>query len=305
MFDKLCIVTFMALAVQPGYALEHDDNYGGEGLVQSIQTRLEASSGNLRRNLINHHSNNDAGVFDACHLVSQHFGNDFLSNKSHHHHKKNHHVGSGGCNCDGNLNGELTLHCDFKDVCDSVLCASVNVSVTLTDVLDDNGRFGNDPKMNLASCVDTDQDFLETMCLDMDFAKPDFFLPSACSFSYGDKQCICEVIDDDSSPFGVPCYKFDCSQVAFDIPTDQETPTDTSMARLLKSDNCKAVDLSRKNDASILLPALSKSVVQSDLFEDEKKKMNAEFHHTADGVLSPIEKKFAVWAEKGEKHDGN
>jgi len=257
---------FLALSAWPCYAHDSDPR---RGLLKSITKELEASSGHLRRNLKLHHDHNhdhNLGTFDACHLVSQHFGEDFLSGTT-----------TGGCKCDGSLEGTLTLDCDFENVCDDtgILCATVDVNVTLTNVLDENGKFGKDPKMSLASCVDTNIDLLDKMCLDMEFAQPDFFLPSACSFSYGDEKCICKI--DDS----IPCYDFDCSEVV----------TSTAMARMLVSDSCKTVDLSGRNGVSMFLPALSG--LHSEPIADDKF-----FHINHEEELSPMEEKFAAWAEK-------
>jgi hypothetical protein len=259
MFRNLSVL-FLALTAWPCYSRE---DARGEGLLKSISNELEASSGNLRRELSMHHGQKKE-AFDACHLVSQHFGEDFLSGTT-----------TGGCKCDGSLSDILTLDCDFENVCDDagIMCATVDVKVTLTNVLDENGLFGKDPKMSLASCVDTDKEILEKMCLHMDFAKPDFFLPSACSFSYGDEKCICKI--DES----IPCYDFDCSEVA----------TSTAMARMLVSDSCKTVDLSGKNGVSMFIPALS-DLPGNELADDKYFHINNE--------ISPMEEKFAAWAEK-------
>jgi hypothetical protein len=258
MFRGLSVL-FLALSAWSCYS--RDD--ASRGLLKSIANELETSSGNLRRNLKLQHDHK-MEAFDACHLVSQHFGEDFLSGTS----------TTGGCKCDGSLDDTLTLDCDFENVCDDVgiLCATVDVNVTLTNVLDENGSFGKDPKMSLASCVDTNVDFLDKMCLEMEFAKPEFFLPSACSFTYGNEKCICKIDD------LFPCYDFDCSEVA----------TSTAMARMLVSDSCKTVDLSGKNGVSMFLPALSE--LHGEKIADDK------FFHV-NKELSPMEEKFATWAE--------
>jgi hypothetical protein len=128
--------------------------------------------------------------------------------------------------------------CDGSDI----LCADIDVNITLTGILDERGRLGRDPKVNVSACVDPDMDELEQMCLTLDFAKPEFFLPSACSFSYGGTQCVC-VIDDT-----VPCYDFDCSSA---LPEPMNT--------YIVSKTCKTVDVTESGilDVSVFLPALA------------------------------------------------
>lgn len=131
---------------------------------------------------------------------------------------------------------------------------------------------GRDPKVNVAACINPEVVDLETMCLTLDFAKPKFFLPSACSFSYGETECVC-VIDD-----SVPCYDFDCSSSLPD-PLD----------KYIVSNKCKKVDLSENVlDVSVFLPALA------DLpLGDEKVPTSME---------ASLEEQARKWRED---HDGN
>jgi hypothetical protein len=98
---------------------------------------------------------------------------------------------------------------------------------------------GEDPKMNMEACVDTNVDMLEKMCLGLDFAKPNFFVPEHCSFSYGSRECVCKI--DPSND----CYEFDCSSV---VPS----PLDQTIV----SDTCKTVDIGESINVAVFLPSL-------------------------------------------------
>lgn len=132
----------------------------------------------------------------------------------------------------------LLLNCSFVDVCELDICASIGVNVTLSGIINENGDIGEDPKMDMEACVDTNVEFLEKMCLRLDFAKPDFFVPIDCSFTYGSMECNCKVDPSEG------CYDFDCS---FVVPAP--------LNRAIVPDACKTVNITEQSlDAKTLLP---------------------------------------------------
>ena len=206
---------------------------GREGLLAMVTKKLDISSRNLRsKAFLTEDPSAESTFFDICGMVENHVGDAFQESSK-----------TGHCDCSGSLRGTTNITCHFDHVCDGsdTICADIDVHVTLTGILNEQGRFGANPKVNVSSCVDPDLDELEKMCLTLDFAKPDFFLPSACSFSYGGTECVC-VIDDT-----VPCYDFDCSSVLPD-----------PWGKYIVSNTCKKVDLTDTGlDVSVFLPALA------------------------------------------------
>jgi hypothetical protein len=222
MFPRFA-VTFLALSTLPYHAAQSSSSPPRDGFLAMVSKHLDATSGHLRRNL----NLADEQDVDVCQLVERHLGNGFTAEAS------------GNCNCQGNLTDTLWLECSFDNVCEDDICASIDVNVTLSDILDDNGLFGEDPKMYMEACVDTNVDFLEKMCVGLDFAKPDFFVPEHCSFSYGSLECDCKVDPSDN------CYEFDCSSVV-PSPLDQAIVADT----------CKTVDIGESINVAMFLPSL-------------------------------------------------
>ena len=197
-----------------------------------VAKRMSSTPNHLRRSLwALQQEGND---FDICDLVQKHLGEDFSTEISS--------VGSGEgpCECKGSLSDTVSLACSFEDVCEEDLfCATVDVNVTLTGMVNENGGLGKDPQMGVDACVETDVDFLEKMCLELEFAKPNFFVPEDCSFSYGEKKCLCD-IDPKKN-----CYQFDCSS---EVPAFLEDS--------IVADKCKTVHLGRDSNVNMLLPAL-------------------------------------------------
>jgi len=220
-----------------------------EGLMAMIQKKLDIlGSRNLRSTIfllsIDNEEDDNADAksvknkdpFQICDMVELFLGDFFQGQDP---------LKGGHCDCSGNLVNATHVVCDFPHVCDEMmddsLCADMAINVTLTGFLDEHGRFGPDPKVNISACMEPDLPNIEMMCLTMDFMKPKFFFPTACSFSYGEKECVC-VIDDE-----VPCYDFDCSSALPD-PLDM----------YIVSNKCKKVDLSENGlDVSVFLPALA------------------------------------------------
>ena len=205
-----------------------------EGLMAMVHKKLDISSRNLRGQVFLTEDPSAANpMYDICDMVENHLGDAFQGTSK-----------TGHCDCSGSLMTTTNVSCHFDHVCNGsdTICADIDVHVTLTGILNEQGRFGTNPKVNVSSCIDPEMVELEKMCLTLDFAKPDFFLPSACSFSYGGTECVC-VIDDDS----VPCYDFDCSSVLPD-----------PLGKYIVSNTCKKVDLADSGlDVSVLLPALA------------------------------------------------
>jgi len=210
------LLSTMALTIDSHCAMATSDK---EGFMDMVTHKLERASGNLRRSL----SAADPGDFDMCDLVHLHFRNPFRLNKP-----------RGDCKCEGTLAETTTLECAFDHVCDGNLCAQIQINTTLSHIVDPNSpnpfQLGADPEMKVSACVDTNRDELEEMCLELEFAKPQFFWPKDCSFSYGEHECVCVMDRNDN---GIPCYAFDCSEV---VPRD--------LAGIVVANTCKAIDLS-------------------------------------------------------------
>lgn len=206
----------LALALNLHYAAATTEK---PGFMDMVTQKLEEASGNLRRSL----SAPGAGDVDICDLFHLHLGNPFRLHRP-----------RGDCKCEGTLAETTTLECAFDHVCDSDLCAQIQINASLSHIIDPNSPnpfgLGVDPEMKVSACVDTDLDELEEMCLDLDFAKPHFFWPKECSFSYGEQECVCVMDHNDN---GIPCYAFDCSKV---VPQD--------LAAVVVANTCKAIDLS-------------------------------------------------------------
>lgn len=196
------------LAIISTAVFGQDENHGKESFLSMIQQRLDTPKKNLRSRVLSLQHENLDDIFDVCDLVQDHFEEALLLGD-----KSSAGSSRSNCDCSGTLKDTTEIQCSFHDVCDDfdLLCADIDLNVTLTGILDEQGRPGLDPNVHVSSCIDTDMVQLEKMCLSMDFSKPDFFLPSACSFSYGDSKCVC-VIDDT-----VPCYNFDCSSAGKDL----------------------------------------------------------------------------------------
>jgi hypothetical protein len=222
MFQKLA-VTALVLAAWSSHAVQASSP---EGFLSSLSKHLEETSGHIRRGLASPPRNGNP--FDVCDLVERHLGGDFIAGAD------------GGCDCQGDLTETMSLTCDFENVCEDGICASIQVNATLAGIMEEGGGFGKDPKLSMDACVITDVDFLEEMCLSVEFSKPDFFLPTECSFAYGGKECDCKIDKAES------CYSFDCSSVVLS----------PSLAKGMISHTCKSVDLSKGGSASMFLPAL-------------------------------------------------
>lgn len=225
MISKGIVVAFLSLGAKHALAKDFSTS---KGFMAMVHKKLEFSTGNLRRGLAQKSVGQD---IDICDLVDLHFGDRFHSQSP-----------DGACECNGTLTDTTTLRCRFDDVCDDfgVLCADIQVNATLADILDESGAPGTDPKMNVSACVDTDAEGLEQMCLELDFARPEFFLPSECSFSYGGKDCVCTIDKN------VPCYEFNCTGV---LPE----PFD----KYIVANTCKKVSWDDGPDPSVFLPALA------------------------------------------------
>jgi hypothetical protein len=205
-----------------------------KGFLSMVSQKLEYTSGHVRRELASYHGGQPD--FDVCQLVEVQLGEAFIEGAT------------GKCDCKGNLTDTLSLKCAFDNVCPAGIdefCANIQVNTTLSGILDENGGFGSDPKMDIRACVQTNVDLLKEMCLGLDFAKPDFFLPSDCSFTYGGKDCHCKI---DKS---VPCYDFDCSSV---VPVE--------LADVIIADTCKKVDMTEGSDVTMFIPALPSVALQ-------------------------------------------
>mmetsp|Transcript_2393 Transcript_2393/g.3400 ORF Transcript_2393/g.3400 Transcript_2393/m.3400 type:complete len:279 (+) Transcript_2393:17-853(+) len=197
-------------------------------LLSKLHSSVQDGAENVRRNLQDDTINDG---MDTCLLIEALFGEDFVDGPM-----------NGSCDCEGMLTETFLLSCTYENICHDELeslCADLQVNITLEDVIDPAGGFGQDPTMDLDVCMDVNVEFLEIMCVHFDFEQPDFFEPDSCEFKYGGEQCLCTV---------EPCFAFDCDDVVPDALKGE-----------IKSSECQYVNLEMQGteDVQMFLPALA------------------------------------------------